>query len=46
MRKTLLPALSLGFACLVASGCGDPKVEIRGLKLSRPRISEPTARDV
>jgi len=46
MRKTLPIVISIGMACLVAAGCGDPKVEIKGLKLSRPKVVEPTARDV
>ena len=46
MRKAFPLILSLTAVGLLAAGCGDPKIEIRGLKLVRPRLSEPTARDV
>jgi trigger factor len=46
MRKHVSRLMVLAAAGLVAAGCGDPKVSIDGLKLVRPKVSEPTSRDV
>lgn len=47
-RRAVLPALrAIAVACaFLASGCGDPKIEYKGLNLSRARVVRPSEADV